>query len=124
VNVPTAARGIAGSALVEALVALVLIAVAGAMVASAAAAGLRASSRAATLTRTTTLAARELAFLANGAALAASADSTLAVAGFADPLRRTVEATRDGTIVALAVHVDAGRPPERVTLATRVLTPP
>jgi hypothetical protein len=116
-------NGPAGSALVEALVALVLIALAAAMVASAATAGLRATRRAATLSRTTALAARELAILANDAAGAANADSTLVVASFADPVRRTTEAHRDGAVAALAVHLEAGRPPERVTLATRVLVP-
>ena len=69
---------IAGSALVEALMALVLIAIAGLVVASAAMTGLRATSRAATLTRITSLAARELSVLANRAATAAS-DATAAM---------------------------------------------
>jgi Tfp pilus assembly protein PilV len=110
--------------LVEALVALVLIAIAGLMVAAAATAGLRATSRAATLTRTTALAARELALLANQAGTAASERTTVAVPGFADPVTRASDVRRDGAVVALTVRVDAGRPPERVTLATRVPVDP
>lgn len=111
---------IAGSALVEALMALVLIAIAGMVVASAAMAGLRATNRAATLTRITSLAARELSVLANRAATAASADTTLTVAGFADPVTCVSDVRRDHAVVSLAVRIEGGRPAERVTLATRM----
>jgi type II secretory pathway pseudopilin PulG len=117
VSVP---RKPAGSALVEALVALVLIAIAGLVVASAAMAGLRATRRAAILSRTTSVAARELAVLA-AAATAVSAETTLAVAGFPDPPTCATEVRRDGAVVALAVRVDGGAAGERVTLATRVV---
>ena len=114
-------RAIAGSALVEALVALVLIAIAGTVVTAAATAGLRATSRATTLVRTTALAARELARLADRAAVATGATTTFAVAGFADPVTGTTEVGRDGEVVTLSVRIDGGRPAEHVTLATRVL---
>jgi hypothetical protein len=111
----------AGSALVEALVALVLIAIAGMVVASASVAGLRATRRAATLTRTTALATRELAALTNRAAVAEGAETMLTVPGFADPVTCTTEVRRDAAVVALAVRVDAGRPAEHVALTTRRL---
>jgi hypothetical protein len=69
-------------------VALVLIAIAGLVVATAATTGLRATHRAATLTRTTALAARELARLASRVAREttdASATTTVVVTGFRDP---------------------------------------
>ncbi len=108
-----------GSALVEALVALVLIATAGLIMASAAATALRAAGRAATLGRATVLAARELARLANVAATATAGDSTLAVTGFAAPVACVTEVERDGPLASLAVRVEAGRPAEHVVLATR-----
>ena len=114
----------AGSALVEALVALVLIAMAGLVVATAATNGLRATHRAATLTRTTALAARELARLASQitpATTDAHAAATVAVAGFRDPAGCATDVTRDGNLVDLAVAVDAGHPPERVVLTTQRL---
>jgi hypothetical protein len=115
----------AGSALVEALVALVLIALAGLIVATAATTGLRAAGRAATLTRATALAGRELARLASGVDAAtadATSRTTLAVTGFVDPVQAAASAARDGDLVDLTVTVEAGRPVERVTLATRRLT--
>jgi len=114
-------RDHAGSALIEALVALVLIAVAGAMVASAAANGLRAASRAATIGRTTELAARELAVAANQAATATDQVATLAVSGFPAPATCATDVERDGAVVELTVRVEAGRPAEHVTLATHRL---
>jgi hypothetical protein len=111
----------AGSALVEALMALVLIAIAGMVVASASVAGLRATHRAATLTRTTALAARELAALTNRATVAESEKTMLAILGFADPVACTTDVRRDGAVVALTVRLDAGRPAEHVALTTRVL---
>jgi Tfp pilus assembly protein PilV len=108
-----------GSALVEALVALVLIALAGLIMASAAATALRVAGRAATLSRATALAARELARLANVAATATAGDSTLAVTGFAAPVACVTEVERNGPLASLAVRVDAGRPAEHVVLATR-----
>ena len=113
-------RAMAGSALVEALVALVLMAIAGAVVAAASVAGLRATHRAATFTRTTALASRELAALAARAPVAGSADTVLTVPGFVDPVECTTEVRRDGTIVSLALRLSAGRPAEHVALATRV----
>jgi Tfp pilus assembly protein PilV len=116
-------RATAGSALVEALVALVLMAVAGAVVTAASVAGLRATHRAATLTRTTALASRELATLATRAtraAVTAREDTVLTVPGFADPVECTTEVQRDGTVISLALHLSAGRPAEHVALATRV----
>lgn len=110
-----------GSALVEALMALVLIAIAGMVVASASVAGLRATRRAATLTRTTALASRELAALTNRAAVAESEETMLAVLGFADPVACTTDVRRDGTVVSLTVRVAAGRPAEHVALTTRML---
>lgn len=115
----------AGSALVESLVALVLVAIAGALVASAARSGLRAAARAATLTRASALAGRELARLAATAASATSGEATLALPGFPDPVTCDADVARDANVVALAVDVVAGRPAERVTLATRrFLAPP
>lgn len=109
----------AGSALVESLVALVLIAIAGLVVASAATTGLRAASRAATLTRATALASRELAALASQAATATSTTTTNAVAGFVDPVTCATDVARDDRLVTLTVAVDAGRPAEHVALVTR-----
>lgn len=109
----------AGSALVEALVALVLIAIAGLVVASAATTGLRATARAATLTRATAFASRQLATLASQAATATSAVTTGTVAGFADPVTCTTDVARDDRMVTLTVAVAAGRPVEHVALATR-----
>jgi hypothetical protein len=120
----SAARGTAGSALVEALVALVLIALAGLVVATGAMAGLRAARRAATLARVTGVAERELAFAANAAAAVADETTTLAVAGFADPVTRTTAVERADALVRIAVTVAGGRPAERVTLATSVAVAP
>jgi hypothetical protein len=114
----------AGSALVEALVALVLIAVAGLVVATAATAGLRAAHRAAVIARVTGVAERELALAANAAATVADDTATVAVAGFVDPVSRTMGVERDDGLVRIAVTVVGGRPPERVTLATSVAVPP
>jgi Tfp pilus assembly protein PilV len=115
----------AGSALVESLVALVLIALAGLIVATAATTGLRATGRAATLTRATGLAGRELARLASTVTAAttdATTSGTLAVTGFVDPVQCATGVTRDGDLVDLTVTVEAGRPAEGVALATRRLT--
>jgi hypothetical protein len=109
----------AGATLVEAVVALGLVALAGAVVASAATAGLRAARRAATLAPLTAVAARELASLAARAADATSGESTLAVPGFAAPVALAAEVERDAGLATLRVHVDGGRPAERVTLVTR-----
>jgi hypothetical protein len=114
----------AGSALVEALAALVLAALASALVASAARSALRAAHRAATLERTTALAGRELARLAATAVTAASDDATLAVAGFPDAVTCTRTVERHGIVADLRVDVAAGRPVERVALRTRRLLPP
>lgn len=111
----------AGATLVEAVVALGLVALAGAVVASAATAGLRAARRAATLAPLTAIAARELASLAARAADATGGATTLAVPGFAEPLAVAAEVERDAGLATLRVHVDGGRPLERVTLATRVM---
>lgn len=121
---PRGGRRDAGSALVESLVALVLVALAGALVAAAARSGLRAAARAATLTRTSTLAGRELARLAANAASATSGEATLALPGFPDPATCSAEVAHDDDVVALAVDVVAGRPAERVTLATRRFVAP
>ncbi|MCC6849147.1 MAG: hypothetical protein IT294_11660 [Deltaproteobacteria bacterium] len=118
-------RDPAGSALVESLAALVLIALAGALVASAARSALRAAHRAATLTRATALAGRELARLAATAETAASEEATLAAAGFPGPVTCVRTITRDGLVADLRVGVVAGRPAERVALGTRrLLRPP
>jgi type II secretory pathway pseudopilin PulG len=114
----------AGSALVEALVALVLIATAGLVVATAATAGLRATRRAATLAGVTGVAERELALAANAAATVAADTATLAVSGFPAPVSRVTAVERGAGVVRIAVTVVGGRPPERVTLATSVGMPP
>ncbi|MCC6766124.1 MAG: hypothetical protein IT293_15810 [Deltaproteobacteria bacterium] len=114
----------AGSAVVESLVALVLVALAGALVASAARSALRAAHRAATLARTTALAGRELARLAATAATAASDEATLDMAGFPGPVGRVRTVAHDGLVADLRIAVAAGRPPERVALGTRRLLPP
>lgn len=119
-----ATRNPAGSALIEALVALVLIAIAGLIVATASVAGLRATRRAATLTQVTALAGRELALAANGAATVADDVAEITVAGSATPFDRTVAVDRTGSTVGITVRVEGGRPVERVTLATRVLVDP
>jgi Tfp pilus assembly protein PilV len=110
-----------GSALVEALVALVLIAIGGLVVATAAANGLRASGRAATLGRTTAYAARELATVASRAATATDASTSRSVSGFAAPVACATDVERDGALVTLAVAVDVGVPAEHVALTTRRL---
>lgn len=121
-----AGRGHAGSALVESLVALVLVAIAGALVASAAQSGLRAAARAATLVRASALAGRELARVAGAAANATAGETmaTLAVTGFPEPVVCTTDVARDDAVVTLAVDVVAGRPSERVSLATRRFVAP
>lgn len=111
----------AGATLVEAVVALGLVALAGAVVASAATAGLRAARRATTLAPLTAITARELASLAARAADATSGETTLAVPGFAEPLTVTAAVERDAGLATLRVQVAGGRPLERVTLATRVM---
>lgn len=110
----------AGSTLVEAVVALGLVALAGAVVASAAVAGLRATRRAAALAPLVAVAARELAGLAARAADATSGETTLALPGFAEPIALATEVERDAGLAMLRVHVAGGRPVERVTLATQV----
>jgi hypothetical protein len=113
-------RAEAGSALLEALVALGLIALAGLVVATAAATGLRASARAATIGRTAAVAGRELAALATRAADAVSETRTLAIAGFPAPVTCAAGVTREGGVASLAVRVTGGRPAEVVGLTTRV----
>jgi hypothetical protein len=117
-------RGQAGSAVVESLAALVLVALAGALVASAARSALRAAHRAATLTRATALAGRELARLAATAATATSDDATLALTGFPAPVTCTRTVAHDDLVVDLRVDVAAGRPIERVAVGTRRLLQP
>ncbi|MEO7436249.1 MAG: hypothetical protein ABI080_12270 [Candidatus Binatia bacterium] len=117
-------RNAAGSVLVEALVALVLIAIAGLIVATASVVGLRATRRAATLTNVTALAGRELALAANGAATITSDAGTITVPGNTTPFDRTVDVDRTGSTVGITVRIEGGRPVERVTLATRVLVTP
>ena len=114
-------RDEAGATLVEAVVALGIVTLAGAVVASAATAGLRAVRRAATLAPLTAIAARELAGLAARAADAASGETTLAVPGFAEPVALAAEVERDAGIATLRVQVDGGRPLARVTLTTSVV---
>lgn len=109
-----------GSTLIEALVALGLVALAGAIVASAALAGLRATRRAATLAPLTALAARELGGLVARAADATSHETTLPAPGFAEPVALAAEVERADALVALRIRVEGGRPRERVVLATRV----
>jgi type II secretory pathway pseudopilin PulG len=113
-----------GAALIEALVAIVLIAIAGAMVATAAAAGLRATHRAATLEHVTATAARQLAQLASRGAGAAGSDTIGSVPGIPGPVQQTTDVQRDGRMLALSASVEGGRPSESVTLATHVLLPP
>jgi Tfp pilus assembly protein PilV len=113
-----------GAALVEALVAVVLIAIAGAMVATAAAAGLRATHRAATIEHVTALAARQLAQLASRGVDAAGSDVVGTVTGIPGPVHQTTDVERDGRMITLSARVEGGRPSERVTLATHVLLPP
>lgn len=110
----------AGSTLVEAVVALGLIAVAGVAVATAAAAGLGAAARAATIGRTAAVAGRELAALAVRAETAASETRTLAVAGFPAPITCASDVSHAEGVASLAVRVTGGRPAETVQLATRV----
>jgi type II secretory pathway pseudopilin PulG len=113
-----------GSALVEALVAIVLIAIAGATVATAAATGLRATRRAATLEHVTALASRQLAVVTSRGADAAASDTVVTVPGIVGPVQQTTDVDRDGRVIATSARVSGGRPSESVTLATRVLLPP
>lgn len=117
---PDGGRHDAGSALIESLVALGLVALAGAIVASAATTGLRATRRAATLAPLTALAARELAVVSAQAAVATSGESTLAAAGFAEPLAVATDVARADGLATLRVRIEGGRPRERVVLTTRV----
>jgi hypothetical protein len=68
----------------------------------------------------TAIAARELAGLAAQAADATGGETTIPVPGFAEPVAVAAEVERDAGLATLRVHVDGGRPPERVTLVTRV----
>jgi Tfp pilus assembly protein PilV len=109
----------AGSALVESLVALVLIAIAGLVVATAATTGLRATHRAATLTRTTALAARELARLASRRRDDDGRDATTTSRSRASAIRdAATDVTRDGDSSSSRVTVDRGRRPS-TCLATQ-----
>lgn len=106
--------------MVEALVALGLVALAGSIVAAAAMAGLRATRRAATLAPLTAIAARELGSLAARAADATSHETTVPAVGFADPIALAADVARADGIATLRVTAEGGRPPERVVLATSV----
>jgi hypothetical protein len=117
-------RGQAGSALIEALVAIGLIAIAGATVATAAVTSLRAAHRAATIEHVTALAARELGALTSRGTAAVASDATLTAAGIPGPVQRTTDVQRDGRLIAMSARVAGGRPAESLTLATRVLLPP
>ncbi len=110
-----------GSALIEALVALVLIAIAGTVVASAAVAGLRATARGANLGRATALAGRELSALASRAGNASAETTTLALAGFPAPVQRITVVSRAHGVASVAVRIVTGRPADEVALETRVL---
>ncbi len=121
---PVPCREERGSALVEALVALVLIAIAGLVVATAAVAGLRATHRAATLARVTGVAERELALAASAAAIVADGTTTIGAPGFVDPLSRVTAVERADGLVRITVAVAGGWPRERVVLATSVVAPP
>jgi len=113
-----------GSALVEALAALVLVAMAGLVVASAATTALRASRRASVLEHDAGLAARELASVASQPTTAASGDAVLAVPGLDGPVGRHTEVTRSARLVAFAVQVTGGQPAASVAFATKRVVDP
>ena len=110
-----------GSALVETLVAIALLALAGSVLAAAATTNLRALRTAAVLERLVALATRELSIAQARGALATSEDTTTV-----DPdlgvVARHLEITRDaGGVATLAVRVTArGAPP--LDLGTRMQT--
>jgi type II secretory pathway pseudopilin PulG len=123
------ARGKRGSALIESLAALTLVAAAGAVVAAAATTSLRAIRRAGDCERMTAIAARELALLQARGAPEETSERRLADPGFASPaLLSTVVRRRSDGIAELTVTVDVARdagglPASPVTLATRMAVP-
>jgi len=107
----------AGATLVEALAALTLLAVAGAVVASAAGVGLRALHTATVDRRLVALAARELAALQTRAPEPAAVAARLAEPELAGEVRQTTEVDETAGLATLRVAVAAaGR---RVELTTR-----
>lgn len=111
--------GSAGSALVEALAALTLMAVAGSVVAAAAAANLRATRQAAQIESLIALAASELAVAQARGAPVATDEGLIALPG----VRRQLVVTHDPSgIAALEVRLTApGTRP--LQLSTRMLLP-
>lgn len=113
------AAGAAGSALIEALVALVLMALAGSVLGAAATVSLRATRRAAELERLTAVAARELAIAEARNAPAGTDEAPLT--GAVDPgtVRRLEVSRDDEGIATFAVQVTApGVPPLRLVART------
>jgi hypothetical protein len=109
-----------GSALVEALVALTLMAFAGSIVAAAAATNLRATRQAASIEALTALAARELAGAQARGAPVASEDGPVDVPGVRDAERRLTVTHDPSGIAQLDVRLTASgaRP---LHLSTRTL---
>ena len=116
----TPPRGSAGSALVETLAALTLMAIAGSVVAAAAGANLRATRQAAALETLVALAASELAVAEARGAPIASEEGPIDVPGAAGVQRRLVVTHEPSGIAALEVRLiaPATRP---LQLSTRML---
>ena len=112
--------GSAGSALIEALAALTLMAVAGSVVAAAAATNLRATRQAAALQALTALGARELAVAEARGAPIASDEGPIDVPGAAGG-RRRLEVTHEPSGIA-SLEVQVTIPGMRsLQLSTRML---
>jgi hypothetical protein len=118
---PTAGRAAGarrGTALVEALAALALVALAGGVLAAAATTNLRATRAAATLERLTAEAARELALAQAGGAPAGTEETPLAAPGLDPGTTRRLEVSRDDShgVTTLDLRLTTpGTPPFRLT---------
>jgi hypothetical protein len=113
-------RGERGTALIEALAALTLLAIAGAVVASAASANLRAVRSGAVRGRLLAIAARELADLQTQPAIEGTHTAPLGdEAGIRGDVTRTTAIDSTAHLANLTVTVEAGPPRQVVTLATR-----
>lgn len=118
-------RGERGTALVEALAALTLLAIAGAVAASAASTNLRAVRSGAVQGRLLAIAARELADLQTLPVVDGSQTTALDddQAGIRGDVTRTASLDATAHLATLTVTIEAGPPRHVVTLATRRILP-
>jgi hypothetical protein len=117
-------RGERGTALIEALAALTLLAIAGAVVAGAASTNLRALRSGTVRGRLLAIAARELADLQTLPAVEGSYTAALGdEAGIRGNVTRTTAIDLTAHLAELTVTVEAGPPRQVITLATRRSVP-